>query len=150
LKQAIGGNNSREMAGELNTEALRVWEQAAEEAIWRGTRAVRAMLSELNEKIERIKEHMSALDDKIAALTTEVANNTTVEKSALALINGFAAQLQTAVQAALAAGATDAQLKALTDLQSSLSANDTELSAAVAANTPPPAPPQGGTPSTNA
>ena len=79
---------------------------------------------------------MAALDDKIAALQTEVANNTTVEKSALALINGFAAQLAAAVAAAQAAGATTAQLQAITDLQTTLASNDTELASAVAANTP--------------
>lgn len=85
---------------------------------------------------------MSVLDDKIAALQTEVANNTTVEKSALALIQGFKAQLDAAVQAALAAGASATQLQGLTDLQTALAANDSELAAAVAANTPP-VPPAG-------
>ena len=85
---------------------------------------------------------MAALDDKIAALTAEVANNTSVEKSAAALINGFAKQLADAVAAAQAAGATPAQLQSLTDLSTSLAANDSDLAAAVAANTPaaPPAP----------
>lgn len=82
-----------------------------------------------------ILNHMAALDDKIAALTAEVARQTTVEKSALALIQGFAAQLAAAVAAAQAAGASDAQLQALTDLQTTLTANDDELSTAVAANT---------------
>mgnify|MGYP001614089774 CR=1 FL=1 len=81
---------------------------------------------------------MSALDDKITALQAEVAKNTTVEKSALALIQGFAAQLAAAVQAALAAGATRAQLQSLTDLQTTITANDDELAAAVLANTPAP------------
>ena len=79
---------------------------------------------------------MSALDDKIAALTTTVEEETTVEKSALALIQGISAQIAAAVAAATAAGATTAQLAALTDLQTKLAANDTELSAAVLANTP--------------
>ena len=65
---------------------------------------------------------MAAIDD----LTTEVANNTTVEKSALALIQGFAAQLA-------AAGTDPAKLQALRD---TLAANDAELAAAVTANTP--------------
>lgn len=79
---------------------------------------------------------MSALDDKIAALQAEVARNTTVEKSALVLIQGFGAQLTAAVNAALAAGATPAELQSLTDLATTITANDDELSAAVAANTP--------------
>ncbi len=79
---------------------------------------------------------MAKLDDSIAALQAEVARNTTVEKSALALIQGFAKQLADAVAAATAAGATDAQLKSITDLQASLATNDDELAAAVQANTP--------------
>ncbi len=93
---------------------------------------------------------MSKLDDSIASLTTEVANNTAVEKSALTLINGFAAQLAAAIAAALAAGASATELQSLTDLQTTLAANDTELAAAVAANQapaapapPPPPPPPG-------
>lgn len=84
---------------------------------------------------------MSLLDDKLAALQLEVANNTSVEKSALALIQGFGAQLQAAVEAALAQGATPAQLQSITDFQSTLAANDSELAAAVLAGTPVTPPP---------
>lgn len=89
------------------------------------------------------RQAMSALDDKITALQAEVAKNTTVEKSALALIQGFSGRLDAAVQMALAAGATDAELKSITDLSTSLKANDDELAAAVTQNTPaaPPATP---------
>ncbi len=71
------------------------------------------------------------LDD----LTAEVAAVTTVEQSAIALINGIAAQLA-------AAGTDPAKLSALT---ASLTASSTALAAAIAANTPaapvaPPAP----------
>ncbi len=62
----------------------------------------------------------------LTALTAEVARNTSVEKSALALIQGFAAQLA-------AAGTDPVKLKALQD---QLTANDDELASAVAANTP--------------
>ena len=70
---------------------------------------------------------MSSATNSLAALQTEVANNTTVEGSALALINGFKAQLA-------AAGTDPVALAALT---STLTANDTALAAAVAANTAP-------------
>jgi hypothetical protein len=83
---------------------------------------------------------MSALDDKIAALKQEIQNDTTVIGSAVALINGFAQRLQEAIAAALAAGATEAQLLAMTELNTSLAANDQALAAAVAANTPAPTP----------
>lgn len=81
---------------------------------------------------------MSALDDKITSLTAEVTRNTAVEGSALTLIQGFAGQLAAAIAAAQAAGATPAELQALTDLQTTLTANDDALAAAVAANTPAP------------
>lgn len=78
---------------------------------------------------------MAELDDKITALQSEVANDTTVIGSAVTLINGFSAQLAAAVAAAQAAGATPAQLQSLTDLGAVLKTNDDALAAAVAANT---------------
>ncbi len=78
---------------------------------------------------------MTALDTEIAALTAQVATDTTVEGSALTLINGFNAKLAAAVAAAAANGATPAQLAELTALGSSVAASNTALAAAVAANT---------------
>jgi hypothetical protein len=69
---------------------------------------------------------MAAIDD----LAAKVARNTSVTGSALALIQGFAAQLA-------AAGTDPTKLKALGD---TLTANDDALAAAVAANTPAAAP----------
>jgi hypothetical protein len=90
-------------------------------------------------KIERIiTQDMSALDDQIAALQTAVANETSVDQSAITLLNGIPALIQAAVTQAQAAGATPAQLKALTDLGTTIGANATGLAAAVTANTPPP------------
>lgn len=68
------------------------------------------------------KELMSALDD----LTTQVAANTSVEQSAITLIQGIAAQLA-------AAGQDPIKLAALTG---SLKTSADSLAAAVAANTP--------------
>lgn len=82
-----------------------------------------------------VKKAMAALDDEITQLTAQVANDTTVEASAVTLINGFAAQLAAAVAAAAAAGATPAQLAALQALGTTITANNTSLAAAVAANT---------------
>lgn len=79
---------------------------------------------------------MSKLDDEIAALKAEVAADVTVMGSAGKLIDGFGAQLAAATAAALAAGATDAQLQSLTDLQTTLAAEKDDLAAKVAANTP--------------
>lgn len=62
----------------------------------------------------------------LSALQNEVANNTTVEASAITLIQGLAAQIT-------AAGTDPAKLAAIV---TQLSTNDTQLAAAVAANTP--------------
>jgi hypothetical protein len=83
-------------------------------------------LADIKNLIQKSTEGEQLMSQELDALTAEVARNTTVEKSALALIKGFAAQLA-------AAGTDPVKLKAL---QASLAANDDELAAAVAANTP--------------
>ena len=79
----------------------------------------------------------------ITALTAEVANNTTVEASVVALVQSLAAQL-----AALANNTADAATQtALNALVTQLQSNDASLAAAVTANTPaPPAPAPAPTP----
>ncbi len=79
---------------------------------------------------------MSQLDDKIATLTAEATANTNAEKAALKIFQGIPDLIAAAVTKALAAGATPSQLQALTDLNTTLKANDDELAAAVVANTP--------------
>ena len=79
---------------------------------------------------------MAAIDDKITAIKAEVANNTTVTGSAVALIQGLSTQLAAAIAAAASAGATSEQLQSLTDLADTLTVNDAALAAAVKANTP--------------
>lgn len=68
----------------------------------------------------------------LSTLTADVANETSIDNAAIALIQGLAAQIT-------AAGTDPVALKALTD---QMEANAAALSAAVAANTPaaPPAP----------
>ncbi len=82
--------------------------------------------AEIKKQLARIERKEKVMAGNLDDLTAEVARNTTVEKSALALINGFSAQLA-------AAGTDSVKLKALRD---GLAANDDELAAAVAANTP--------------
>ncbi len=84
-------------------------------------------------KLDAMETKMAALDDAIVALQGDVATLTTVDASAVALIQGFAAQLAAAIAAAQAAGATPAQLQSLTDLHTGIVANDQALAAAVAA-----------------
>ncbi len=78
---------------------------------------------------------MAALDDKITELQAAVEQETTVEQSAITLIKGIPALIADAVAKAQAAGATDAQLQALTDLQSKITSSATDLGTAVTANT---------------
>jgi hypothetical protein len=82
---------------------------------------------------------MSQISDAITALQTQVAQNTSVESSALTLIQGIAAQL-----AAALANATDdtAAVAAVTAVNTQLQTSAAALAAAVAANTPPPVTPK--------
>jgi hypothetical protein len=83
-------------------------------------------LTELHEAVGIIvkkEKHMSA---QLDALTAQVAENTAVEASAVALIQGIAAQLAAAQDDPVAVAALVDQLNASADA----------LAAAVAANTP--------------
>jgi hypothetical protein len=77
---------------------------------------------------------MAAIDDELTVLGTQVTSTTGVMASAKALIDGFAAKLAAAVAAATAAGATPAQLQAITDLGTALTTSSDALAASVAAN----------------
>lgn len=72
----------------------------------------------------------------LATLTAEIAEDVTVMGSATILINGFAARMQTAVDAALANGATEAELAPIAAEIAALDAGANELATAVANNTP--------------
>ncbi len=69
------------------------------------------------------------------ALKAQVEKNTSVEASAVILINGIKDRIQAAVNAALANGATEAELAPITDEIAALGASATSLGDAVAANT---------------
>ena len=68
-------------------------------------------------------------------LAAQVTANTTVEASAVIALNGIAARIQAAVDAALANGATAAELAPVTDEITALQGSATALSDAIAANT---------------
>ena len=70
------------------------------------------------------------------ALAAAVTNIETVADSAIALINGIAARIQAAVDAALAGGATAADLAPVQAEVDGLNAKATDLANAVSANTP--------------
>jgi hypothetical protein len=79
---------------------------------------------------------LDSITAQVTALSTEVAAETTVNQSAITLLNGLSTQI-----AALAANAADpaqvAQVASqLTALASSIHTNAADLAAAVTANTP--------------
>ncbi len=79
---------------------------------------------------------MSTNPPVLDALQAEVARDVTVMGSATTLINGIAARIQAAVDAAIAGGATSAQLAPVQDEVNQLTAAADQLAAAVQANTP--------------
>jgi len=72
----------------------------------------------------------------LSALESAVTNATTVEASAAALINGFAARITAAVDAAIANGATAAQLAPIVAEADALTQQSSALQDAITANTP--------------
>lgn len=78
---------------------------------------------------------MSTGNAAIDALAAQAKANEDVEDSAVLVLNGIAARIDAAVQAALAGGATADQLSAVTTVSSDLKTHADALAAAVAANT---------------
>lgn len=89
-------------------------------------RAAHDKLDEILRQLERINERETLMSADLTALEAAVQANTDAEQSAIALINGIAAEL--------AAAKTDpAKVQSLAD---KLTASAAALSAAVLANTP--------------
>lgn len=93
-------------------------------------RVLFALINSINHEVKKMATDVQAGLDK---LTADVAQLTSVDQSAVALISGFAAQLAAAVAAAQSAGATAAQLQSFDDLSAGIEARTAELAAAVAA-----------------
>lgn len=79
---------------------------------------------------------MSTGNPAIDALAGQAAANESAEDSAVIVLNGIAQRITDAVNAALAGGATAAQLAAVTQVATDLKTHGDALAAAVAANTP--------------
>lgn len=90
--------------------------------------------NEIREQREGLQFMSDTIASEIAALTASVAAETSVEASAVTLIDGFAAQLAAAIAAAAAAGATPAQLQSLNTLTTTMGTSSTDLARAVAQN----------------
>jgi len=72
----------------------------------------------------------------LTGLIAQIKANTDVEDSALIFINGSAARLQAAIDAATANGATAAELAPVQAEVDAQKQKSTELAAAIQANTP--------------
>ncbi len=93
-------------------------------------------------KLESRKEaDMATGVQPIDNLVTDVAAENTVIDSAVVLLNGIDKRLADGIAAALAGGATAAQLNDLVTLDADVKANSSKLAAAVQQNTPTPVPP---------
>ena len=83
-------------------------------------------LERIEASLKRLETKMSALDDAITALTAAV-------QAAVTEMASIPGQITAAVNAAIAAGATPAQLQALSQLSSDLQGRVNDLNSAVAA-----------------
>jgi hypothetical protein len=93
---------------------------------------VTALLTKIMAALQKMEQTMSALSDKIDALTAEVEQMKTVEQSAVTLLNGLSA-----IIADLKNGVTDPAVLAKIDAaNAALDAAKNDLAAAVTANTP--------------
>ena len=105
--------------------------------LWKKLKALGRKQNEILLLLQGLATQGEKMSVELDTLSAQVAKNTTVEESAVALIQGLAQQIRDA-------GTDPVKLKALTD---SLSGSATALAAAVAANTPaaptPPATPVG-------
>lgn len=79
---------------------------------------------------------MSDMDDRLAQLTTDTAALSGVVDSAVKALNGVQQMVADAVAQALAAGATPAELQAISDVDTALKAKSAALAAAIPAGTP--------------
>ncbi len=82
------------------------------------------------------KEAPQMTNPLLDALAAQVKASTDAEASAVLLINGFAARMDAAIAAALAGGATAAELAPIQAEVDALKASSTALAAAVLQNTP--------------
>jgi hypothetical protein len=108
----------------------------SEERLVRIERKLNLVLAAVSALIKEEHVMSDTVQNEINQLTASVTQETTVENSAIALINGIPALIQTAVNTALAEGATPAQLAALSALNANLLTEAQNLGNAVTANTP--------------
>jgi hypothetical protein len=84
-----------------------------------------------SERTEKPTMSTNPLDVALDELVTEVSEEETIVDSAIAFIQGVPGLIQVAVDAALAAGATPAQLAKISELKTKLDAKGAALTAAL-------------------
>ena len=89
-------------------------------------RDIRAALAEINLKLDKLLKGQQTIMADLTALTAQVTQNTTVEGSAIQLIQNIAAQL----------AASSSDQAAVDALAAKLNTSATALAAAITANTP--------------
>lgn len=92
----------------------------------------------ITNRLQQLEDKMADIAAEITQLKSSVANLQTVDASAVTLLQGINAKYQAALDAAKAAGATDAQLQDIQDLIDQINTQNSQLAAAVSANTPAP------------
>jgi hypothetical protein len=90
-------------------------------------------LSVLETAVRIQERHMSQIDDQLNQLVADVANMQDVEQSAVAALNRVGDLITSAVNSALAQGATPQQLDEIRQLHASITTQAQALAAAVAA-----------------
>lgn len=105
---------------------------AGEKAIREGFLLLAERIAGLPQQLTRMEQKMAQIDDDLTTLSAQVARVSTVVDSAVTAIAGIQAMINNAVQEALAAGATPAELQAITDASAAIGAKADELAAAIA------------------
>ncbi len=108
------------------------------------TNKLRASAAALSSAVNAANQPHAPLSQKetpmantlLDALASQVKANTDIEASAVTLINGFAARMDAAIAAALAGGATAAELAPIQAEVDAMKASASALANAITANTP--------------
>jgi uncharacterized protein (DUF342 family) len=90
-------------------------------------------LARVEAALARIETKMKTLQDNLDVVIADVTAENTVIDGAIKFIESVPGLIKTAVDAALAQGATPAQLQSLTDLGTAITAKKDALAAALAA-----------------
>jgi hypothetical protein len=104
-------------------------------AIQKALNTIQGQLQQILSGETKIMATGTSLDAQIEALRQDVKSETDADQSAITLIQGIPELITAAVAKAQAAGATPAQLQAISDLGKALTSNASQLGAAVVANT---------------